>query len=354
MRTRGSALHTCWIALVLAAPAIAHAESAAPACYDGNAYPYGGNVPANIPSFLVEAQGWTTAGIENVQLVRVTGTTEVPVDVEVTRHEVSNASFPLTQYVIVPAAPLVPGEHVLRFDPCAWDGAPTERRYNVIDAVPLPDAPLTVTLEAQAIVRGSRISQHRVLAHLDAASAPLAPWRGVLAHDVWIGPVQSSVPAIVAGGRMTFQITLECDRAYSGGPLVEGTHEVRGSFAGLGLEPFVQTTSSATVDCDDVTYVRPDGTPLTEEEIAAIDRTPPPAVVLDAASGALDGGAGASDAGAIDPDTMRSGPEPASSCSVAPGARGASLAALALAALAIVLAARRSRRHALGDQAIRR
>lgn len=353
MRNRGSALHTCSIALALAVPAIAHAESAAPACYDGNAYPYGGNVPANIPSFVVEAQGWWTAGTESVELVRISGTTEVPVDIEVTRREVSDASFPLTEYVVVPAAPLVPGEHVLRFDPCTWDGPATERRYNVIDAVPLPDAPLAVTLEAQAIVRGSRISDHRVLAHLDA-SAPLAPWSGMLAHDVWIGPVQSSVPTMVAGNRMTFQMPLECDRAYSGGPLVEGTHEVRGSFAGFGLEPFVQTTSSATVDCDDVTYVHPDGTPLTAAEIAAIDRTPPAPMVVDAASGTLDGGFGASDAGTIDPDTMRSGPEPASSCSVAPGARGGSLAALALAALGMVLAARRSRRRALEGQAIRR
>jgi hypothetical protein len=327
-------------------PGRAGAESSVPLCADGNTLPYSEEIPANIPSFVVEPQGIPSSGPESVTLLRVEGEREVVVEAAITARTVIIDDREQPQYVVVPAAELVVGrEHVLRFDPCAIDGVVSERRYRVVAAVPLPDAPARITFVPEARVGGTWIREVRLLVHLDSATTSLEPWYTVLDHRVSVGSDIHLAPSFVSGTRMTFQFAMACGTSYSGGPVGEGTHALHGSFAGWGLNPFVEVLEEVTLDCDDLVYVDLDGRPLTPEQIAAIGTVagPGPTDRLDGAPG-LDG-AVSSDAGTIDPDTLVSGPEPASSaCSVSHGTSGASVIGALVSVLAAATARSRRRR----------
>ena len=340
MHLRGSVVHIACLALAVAAPSITHAESAVPLCYDGNVFPFADAVPANVPSFLVEAQGHSLADASSVRLIRIESGGEVVVDVDID----VRSSAAGRQYVVRPTSPLIEGrEHVLRFDPCPIDGGPAERRYVVGPAAALPDGPATVSVEVIARVSGHRVREHAARSEVSVASADLEPWYWVLDHQVQVGPYTMGSPTHAEGTSMFARGAFECDAPYVGGPLVEGTHAVHTSFGGFGLEPFLQVDATVTLDCDHPTYVDDaTGRPLTPEEIAMIDfSAPTPGDGPDGAMASLDAAA-SSDAGTIDPDTERSGPEPSrAGCSVGRGASGLTWSALGFA---VLIATHRRRR----------
>lgn len=341
MNTRGSILHIAsWIFAALSLPAVASAESAVPLCFDGNVRPYADTVPANVPSFLVEAEGHTLADASSVSLIRIEGRTEVALDTNI---EVRSFGFG-RQYVVRPSAPLLEGhEHVLRFDPCSIDGGPSERRFAVGPAAALPDGPGTVSIEVIARVSGNRVVEYDARSEVTVASADLEPWYWVLDHQVQVGPYTMGSPSHADGSTMFARGSFECGVPYRGGPLVEGTHAVHAYFGGFGLAPLLEIDTTVTLDCERPTYVDySTGRPLTPEEIAMIDHSAPTSgpdasiPELDAATSSLDASS-SSDAGTVDPDTVRSGPEPSrSACSIAHGASPSWLSAIALLVVALI------------------